>query len=41
MIPQVGLGTCAVPLSFVKPMVLEALNAGYQHIDCAEMYNNE
>lgn len=40
-IPQLGLGTWLMPRDCCKQMVLEALNMGYKHIDCALVYGNE
>jgi len=45
-IPLVGYGTWAkvqndTVKGVIKTTVLEALRAGYQHIDCAAYYNNE
>lgn len=39
--PQLGFGTWQIPQNVTKEMVLEALNKGYTHIDCAHVYENE
>ncbi|KAH0573854.1 Aldose reductase [Spironucleus salmonicida] len=41
MIPQIGFGTYQAPLDATKEIVLNALNTGYKHIDCAFVYKNE
>lgn len=40
-IPQLGFGVFKVPPAETKAAVLQALEAGYRHIDTAEMYGNE
>jgi 2,5-diketo-D-gluconate reductase A len=40
-IPQLGFGTFQIPPSETRSATLEALRAGYRHIDTAEMYGNE
>jgi 2,5-diketo-D-gluconate reductase A len=40
-IPQFGFGTFQIPPSETRAACLEALRAGYRHIDTAEMYGNE
>jgi alcohol dehydrogenase (NADP+) len=43
-IPCIGLGTFgsdSVPAETVSKTVKEAIYAGYRHIDCASVYNNE
>jgi 2,5-diketo-D-gluconate reductase A len=40
-IPQVGFGVFQIPPEQTKAAVLTALEAGYRHIDTAEMYENE
>lgn len=40
-IPQVGLGVYKVERGETKRLVLEALEAGYRHIDTASLYGNE
>ncbi|MFT4201261.1 aldo/keto reductase [Gordonia sp. (in: high G+C Gram-positive bacteria)] len=40
-IPQFGFGTWQIPDEQAHPRVVEALEAGYRHIDTAQMYGNE
>lgn len=40
-IPQVGFGVFKIDPSETKRATLEALEAGYRHIDTAQMYGNE
>lgn len=40
-IPQLGFGVFQVPPSDTAEVVLDALKAGYRHIDTAQMYGNE
>jgi 2,5-diketo-D-gluconate reductase A len=40
-IPQLGFGVFQIPPSETADAVLQALGAGYRHIDSAEMYGNE
>jgi len=41
MIPQLGFGVFQIPPPETEHAVLAALEAGYRHIDTAEMYGNE
>lgn len=40
-IPQLGFGTFQVPPEDTERVVTDALEAGYRHIDTAQMYGNE
>ncbi|MFT3899273.1 MAG: aldo/keto reductase [Gordonia sp. (in: high G+C Gram-positive bacteria)] len=40
-IPQFGFGTWQIPDADARPRVVEALEAGYRHVDTAQMYGNE
>jgi len=40
-IPKIGLGTWQISNEDVYQVTLDALNAGYRHIDTAQGYNNE
>ena len=39
--PCFGLGTFLAEPGVVGQAVVAALKAGYRHLDCASMYNNE
>src|SRR5512142_2797745 len=39
--PMIGFGTYLIPNDEIQPIFLEALRAGYRHIDTAEAYGNE
>ena len=41
MIPQLGFGVFQIPPPETERAVVSALEAGYRHIDTAEMYGNE
>lgn len=40
-IPSVGLGTYKAGPGVVGDAIAAAVKAGYRHIDCASLYNNE
>ena len=40
-IPQLGFGTWQIPQPEAEARVWEALEAGYRHVDTAQMYGNE
>ena len=40
-LPRIGLGTWKSEKGQVKHAVYEALKAGYRHVDCAAIYENE
>ena len=40
-IPQLGLGTWPLTDETVQPVILDALEAGYRHVDTAVRYGNE
>lgn len=41
VIPQLGFGTFQVPPEDTEKVVSDALEAGYRHLDTAQMYGNE
>lgn len=41
LLPRVGLGVWEAPRGVAKKAVLEALRAGYRHVDTARIYGNE
>ncbi|ACZ32214.1 2,5-didehydrogluconate reductase [Xylanimonas cellulosilytica DSM 15894] len=41
LIPQLGFGTYKLPPTETKDLVLRAFEAGYRHVDTAQMYRNE
>lgn len=41
VIPQLGFGTFQVPPADTEKVVSDALEAGYRHLDTAQMYGNE
>lgn len=41
VIPKLGFGTFPLKDADARRMVAHALNAGYRHIDTAQMYGNE
>lgn len=41
LIPQLGFGTYKLPPVQTREVVLRALEAGYRHVDTAQMYRNE
>jgi len=40
-IPQLGFGTYKLPPAQTRDLVLHAFDAGYRHVDTAQMYRNE
>uniref|UniRef100_A0A5K3G0T2 Aldo_ket_red domain-containing protein n=3 Tax=Mesocestoides corti TaxID=53468 RepID=A0A5K3G0T2_MESCO len=40
-IPSLGFGTFAIPKDLAEDAVVCAIKAGYRHIDCAMVYDNE
>ncbi|QAY69369.1 aldo/keto reductase [Xylanimonas protaetiae] len=40
-IPQLGYGTYKLPPAETRDLVLRAFDAGYRHVDTAQMYRNE
>ncbi len=40
-IPQLGFGTYKLPAEDTRDLVLRAFEAGYRHVDTAQMYRNE
>jgi 2,5-diketo-D-gluconate reductase A len=40
-IPQLGFGVFKIPADQTGDLVLQAIDAGYRHIDTAQMYGNE
>ncbi len=40
-IPQLGFGTYKLPAADTRDLVLRAFDAGYRHVDTAQMYRNE
>ncbi|WP_159798478.1 aldo/keto reductase [Puerhibacterium puerhi] len=40
-IPQLGFGTYKLPPAATRDLVLRAFEAGYRHVDTAQMYRNE
>lgn len=40
-IPQLGFGTFQVPPADTEKVVSDAIEAGYRHLDTAQMYGNE
>ena len=41
LIPQLGFGTYKLPPETTRDLVLRAFDAGYRHVDTAQMYRNE
>lgn len=39
--PAIGLGTWRTDNTVLKSAIISAINAGYRHFDCAQMYANE
>ncbi len=39
--PMLGLGTWKTDSQAIKPVIKQAINIGYRHIDCAAVYGNE
>lgn len=39
--PIIGLGTLQIPRNKARQVILQAIDSGYRHFDCAIIYNNE
>ncbi len=39
--PMLGLGTWKSDNQTIKPVIKQAFNIGYRHLDCAAVYGNE
>jgi alcohol dehydrogenase (NADP+) len=39
--PMLGLGTWKTDNQTIKPVIKQAINIGYRHLDCAAVYGNE
>ncbi|PYH40940.1 aldo/keto reductase family protein [Aspergillus saccharolyticus JOP 1030-1] len=40
-IPVIGFGSYQTPPDVTEKVILKALEAGYRHVDCAQLYQNE